>query len=277
MRTLRRAALFAASLMLFGAAAGAATETFEKAYSLEGVDRVRVENVNGRVDVTAWSRNYIRVTAVKSGSPSALENTLIRVTQPGSEIRIETHALRQENLLSCLFGFGRNRLAKVEYEILMPATTAARVETVNGSVHVDGRRSETHAETVNGSLDLRHIAGVLHAETVNGRISLERDGDGEDTSLESVNGSIDVEFPANASFRYRLSSINGRLEAADREARGHAFVGRRLEGEVNGGRTSLRAQTVNGSIRIVLAGGAPAPAPAPADTGASHEPDGSSD
>jgi hypothetical protein len=269
MKPLRRAALFAASLALFAAAAGAATETFEKAYSLEGVDRVKLENVNGRVDLTAWDRSYVRVSAVKSGTPAALENTIIRVTQPGSVIRIETVALRHEHLFSFLFG--RSRLAKVEYQIQMPAATVADVETVNGSIHVDGRRAETRAQTVNGSLDLRHIQGTLRAETVNGRISLEREGDAGETSLETVNGSIEAEFPANASLRYRLSSINGRLEAGDREARGHAFGGRRLEGELNGGRAAVRAETVNGSIRIVLAGGAPAPAPAPADAGASHD------
>jgi hypothetical protein len=33
----------------------------------------------------------------------------------------------------------------------------------------------------------------------------------------------------------------------------------------------VRAETVNGSIRIVLAGGPPAPAPAPADAGEGHD------
>jgi len=261
MKSLRRTAVFAAALVAFAAAARGATETFEKAYSLQGVDRVRVENVNGRVDLTAWDRDYVRVTAVKSGTPSALENTLIRVTQPGAEIKIETVALRHEHLFSFLFG--RNRLAKVEYQIFLPATTAVRLETVNGSVDVDGRQAETRAETVNGSVHLRGIRGVVHAETVNGRISLEREGDAQDTFLETVNGSIEAEFPAVASIRYHLSSINGRLEAGDREARGHAFGGRKLEGEFNGGRFEVKAETVNGSVRIVLAGSPPASVPAP--------------
>jgi hypothetical protein len=260
MKSLRRTAVFAAALVAFAAAARGATETIEKAYSLQGVDRVRVENVNGRVDLTAWDRDYVRVTAVKSGTPSALENTLIRVTQPGAEIKIETVALRHEHLFSFLFG--RNRLAKVEYQILLPATTVVRLETVNGSVDVDGRQAETRAETVNGSVHLRGIRGVVHAETVNGRISLEREGDAQDTFLETVNGSIEAEFPAVASIRYHLSSINGRLEAGDREARGHAFGGRKLEGEFNGGRFEVKAETVNGSVRIVLAGSPPAPEPA---------------
>ena len=266
MRKPRHTALFAAGLVLAAAAAGAATDTFEKAYSLQGVDRVRVENVNGRVDLTAWDRDYVRVTAVKTGTPAALENTVIRVTQPGSEIKIETFALRHQHLFSFLFG--HNRLAKVEYRILLPAATPARVETVNGSVHVEGRTAETRAETVNGSVELRGIRGVLHAETVNGRISLERK-DSEDTYLETVNGSIEAELPGTASFRYRLSSVNGSMEVGERRSHAHAFGVKSFEGDVNGGKSLVKAGTVNGSIRIVLA--EPAGAPAPADSGPSHD------
>jgi hypothetical protein len=220
---------------------------------------VRLENVNGRVDLNAWDRNYVRVTAVKSGSPSALENTLIRITQPGSEIRIETVALHHEHLFSFLFG--GSRLAKVEYTILLPAATPARVETVNGSVHVQGRRADTRAETVNGSIDLRGITGVLHAETVNGRIALTRD-DSEDTYLETVNGSIEAELPGTAALRYRHSSVNGSMEVGERRSRAHAIGVKSFDGDVNGGKSLVKAGTVNGSIRIVLTEPPGAPAPA---------------
>jgi len=259
MNAIRRTALSALVFAAFSASAGAASETFEKAYSLDGVDRIRVENINGRVELTAWDRNYVRVTAVKSGSPSAMENTLIRITQPGSEIRVETVALHHEHLFSFLFG--GSRLAKVEYAILLPAATPARVETVNGSVHVQGRRADTRAETVNGSLELRGIAGVLHAEAVNGRIALSRD-DSDDTYLETVNGSIEAELPGTASFRYRLSAVNGSMEVGERRSRSHAIGIKSFEGDVNGGKSLVKAGTVNGSIRIVLTESPGAPAPA---------------
>jgi len=243
-------------------AAWADSDTFEKAYSLEGVNRVRVENVNGSVELKTWERNYIRVTAVKSGTAWALENTVVRVTQPGSEIRIQTISLHSPHLFSFLFG--GHRLAKVEYELLAPAGTPMSIETVNGGVRVEGRRAELRAETVNGNVDLREIkGGPVRAETVNGRITLACESEAEDTRLETVNGSIEASFPAASSIRYRLSSINGRLEAGDREAQGHTFGGRKLEGEFNGGRALVHAETVNGGIRIMLTR-APAPAPSPA-------------
>lgn len=261
MRSLRRTAFFAAAALLLAGAAVAGTETFEKAYSLQGVDRFRLENVNGRVEITAWDRDYVRVTAVKSGTSWAVENTVIRITQPGSEIRVETVPLHRQHFFSFLFG--GHRIAKVEYTILLPATIPVRVETVNGSVHVEGRRADTRAETVNGSLELRKIQGVLHGETVNGHISLARE-DCEDTDLETVNGSIEADLPGTASFRYRLSSVNGSMEVGERRSHAHALGIKSFEGDVNGGKALVKAGTVNGSIRIHLgeAPGAPAPAPA---------------
>ena len=251
-------------------AARADSEKFEKAYSLEGVSRVRLENINGSVELRTWDRNYIRVSAVKSGTSWAMSNTNIRITQPGPEIRIETVAVRSQHLFSFLFG--GHRVARVEYELLAPAGTPVRLETVNGAVRVEGRSAEVRAETVNGSLDLREIRGPVHGETVNGRITLACEGDAEETHLETVNGSIEASFPAASSIRYRLSSINGRLEAGDRESRGHGFGGKKLEGEFNGGRAMVHAETVNGGIRIVLAGG-PAPAPSPAAPAPSKDSD----
>jgi hypothetical protein len=268
---------FAMALAAAASTAWAGSDTFEKAYSLDGVTRVRVENVNGSVELKTWDRNYIRVTAVKSGTTRALENTLVRVTQPGSEIRIETISLHPDHLFSFLFG--GHRRAKVEYELLAPVGTPMRLETVNGAVRVEGRSGDLSAETVNGNVDLRDIrGGSVRAETVNGRITLAREAQAEETHLETVNGSIEASFPADSSIRYRLSSINGRLEAGDREARGHSFGGRKLEGEFNGGRAMVHAETVNGGIRIVLTGAsapAPSPAAAPAPSKSSDDSDDS--
>ena len=235
------------------AAVSAATDTFEKAYSLDGVSKVRLENVNGGVNVRSWDRNYVRVTATKTGSPASLEHTIIRVTQPGGQIRIETISTRKHHIF--LFFFPSERLARVDYELLMPATTPIKLETVNGTISIGSRRGEIHAETVNGGIDMRGIDAVVSAETVNGRIFLSQQSSRE-TKLETVNGSIEAEFPSDASLRYNLETINGAMEVGEKQSRGHALGIKSFEGEINGGRSLFKASTVNGSIRVRLEGGA---------------------
>ena len=246
-KTLAAALAFA----LAAAAASAATETFEKAYSLEGVSRVRLENVNGGISVRSWDRNYVRVTATKTGSSASLENTIIKVTQSSDEIRIETISARKHHFL--LFLFSSQRLARVEYELLLPATTPVKVETVNGSVSIASRTGDIRAETVNGGIDMRGVNAEVHAETVNGRIFVSQLTSRE-THLETVNGSIEAEFPTDASLSYKLETINGSMEVGERESHSHAFGMKSFEGEVNGGKTVFRASSVNGSIRVRLEG-----------------------
>ena len=63
--------LFAAAVLTAGQ-----EEVFEKAFSMEGVSRVTVENVNGRVEAIAWEKPYVKVRAVKNASGSGAEETL---------------------------------------------------------------------------------------------------------------------------------------------------------------------------------------------------------
>ncbi|MGH9443954.1 MAG: DUF4097 family beta strand repeat-containing protein [Thermoanaerobaculia bacterium] len=240
-----------ASLAVVAAASGA-TETFEKAYSLDGVSRVRLENVNGGINVRSWDRNYIRVTATKTGSQTSLDHTIIRVTQPGGEIRIETISTRKHHIF--FFLFSSERLARVEYELLLPTATPLKLETVNGSISIGARRGEIRAETVNGGIDMRGIDATVDAETVNGRIFVSQQTSRE-TKLETVNGSIEAEFPSDASLRYNLETINGSMEVGERRSHAHALGIKSFEGEINGGRALFKASSVNGSIRVRLEGG----------------------
>ena len=253
-RIVRNLTAAIAASFVAAAAVSAATETFEKAYSLEGVSRVRLENVNGGINVRSWDRNYIRVTATKTGSPASLSHTIIRATQPGSEIRIETVSTRRHHVF--FFLFSSERLARVEYELLLPATTPIKVETVNGSISIGARKGEIRAEAVNGGIDMRGVDAEVHAETVNGRIFVSQQTSRE-TTLETVNGSIEAEFPSDASLRYKLETINGSMEVGERRSHSkHALGMKSFEGEVNGGRALVKASSVNGSIHVRLEGGA---------------------
>ena len=62
-------------------------EVFEKAFSMEGVSRISVENVNGPIAAQAWDKPYMKVRAVKSasggGAGGALKQTEVRGRKGG--------------------------------------------------------------------------------------------------------------------------------------------------------------------------------------------------
>jgi hypothetical protein len=78
----------------------AETDKYEKAFELKGIDKIRVQNVNGTIRIATWDKDYVRVSAVKKArgarAAEALRNTEIRVSKKGSLLDIETILPRSE-------------------------------------------------------------------------------------------------------------------------------------------------------------------------------------
>ncbi len=249
---MRRALFALAALLTASVLSAAQEEVFEKAFSMEGVSRVSVQNVNGRIEAIAWDRPYLRVRAVKTAGGGEAEETLhlteIRVRKIGDEIRIETVNPRRHKLFGFL-DFGWHN-ARVEYELHFPAATAARLETTNGQVQASGFDSSLACDVVNGSIELTGCGGPVRAATVNGGLRIAFRGPLKKSQLETVNGSVEVAFDRASSVRYDLQTVNGRIEGdIDLSVEGKHGP-KEARGSYNGGSESLHCETVNGSIRL---------------------------
>lgn len=227
-------------------------EVFEKAFSMEGVSRISVENVNGRIEATAWEKPYFKVRAVKkaTGSRSAetLAQTEIRVRKIGEEIRLETINPRRHHLFGFL-DFGWHN-ARVDYELHFPPGTTVRMETTNGQVQGNGFDGSVSCDVVNGSIELTGVGGPVHAATVNGGLRIAFRGPLKKSQLETVNGSVEVAFDKSSSIRYDLQTVNGRIEGDIDLAVEGKHGPKEARGSYNGGIETLRCETINGSIRL---------------------------
>ncbi len=249
---MRRGVLALLLLVSAAAYAAAAEEVFQKAYSMEGVSRVSVENVNGRIEALAWDRPYLRVRAVKRARGSRAEETLrlieIRVRKRGAEITLETIHPRRRRLFSFMDFGGRS--AQVDYELHIPAGTETSLETCNGKVQAAGFKNSLAADTVNGSIELRDIAGPVRATTVNGSLRVAFRGSLKKSHLETVNGGVEVSFDRGSSVRYDLETVNGRIHGdIPLEVEGK-YGPKEAKGSYNDGSETLRCETVNGSIHL---------------------------
>lgn len=247
---MRRAALSTA-LLLAASSAFAGQDVFEKAFSLEGVSRISVENVNGRIEAIAWDRPYLRVRAVKSApgrSAEDLAQTEIRVRKTSDLIRIETINPRRHHLFGFL-DFGRLG-TRVDYELHFPAGTQARLETCNGKVLATGFGSALTCDAVNGSIEATDIDGPVKATTVNGSLRIAFRGPLKQSRLETVNGSVEVAFARNSSVNYHLETVNGRIEGDFALAVEGKHGPKEARGSYNGGAETLKCETINGSIRV---------------------------
>jgi hypothetical protein len=249
---MRKLALAAFLLLPAGALAASQEDVFDKAFSMEGVSRISVQNVNGRIKATAWDRPYLKVRAVKTASGGEAEETLrlteIRVRKIGEEIRLETVNPRRHKLFGFL-DFGWHN-ARVDYELHFPAGTAARLETCNGQVQATGFENSIACDVVNGSIELTGVGGPVRATTVNGGLRIAFRGPLKKSELETVNGSVEVAFDRASSVRYDLQTVNGRIEGDFELAVEGKHGPKEARGSYNGGSESLHCETVNGSIRL---------------------------
>jgi hypothetical protein len=233
-------------------------ERFEKTYDGAGIDRLRLQNVNGPVRVGTWEKPHLRVTAVKkakgSRAETVLAETVIRVTKQGSTIDVETILPRPARSWG-LFSWGGRSGAVVAYELLLPASLVVDVETVNGRVAAEGRLGALTLNTVNGSVRVEAQGGPLRVNTVNGSVEVAFDGPLQATALETVNGSVTVSCPADSSFRFDLQTVNGRIRSDFPEVTVEGKWGpKEARGTVADGKVRLAVETVNGEVRIVATG-----------------------
>ena len=249
-----RKALLAAALIALArpALAGGKEEVFEKAYSMEGVTRISVENVNGEIEASGWDKPYLRLHALKRAEGGSAEETLrlteIRVKKVGDEIRIETVNPRRRRLFGFL-DFGSPN-AHVDYQLQIPAGTQVHFETCNGKLSASGFSGPLSGDAVNGSIDLADMQGPASASTVNGSVRLAFRGPLQKSRIETVNGSIDVAFAKTSSVKYELETVNGHIEGDfDIPVEGK-YGPKQARGSYNGGAQTLHCETVNGAIRL---------------------------
>jgi DUF4097 and DUF4098 domain-containing protein YvlB len=250
-----RKALLAAALLALAAPllAGSKEEVFEKTYSMEGVTRVSIENVNGHIEATASDKPVFKVRAVKRATGGRAEETLrlteIRVTKVGDEIRVETVNPKRRRLFGFLDFGGTN--AEVDYTLQIPARTEVRFETCKGRVLANGFLGSLSGDAVNGSIELADVDGPTSASTVNGSVRLSFKGPFKKSRVETVNGSIDIAFDKGSPISYELETVNGRIEGDFALAVEGKFGPKEARGKLNGGGEALRCETVNGTIRLL--------------------------
>ena len=263
-RRLTRGILAALSMVFLATsslhAEDATQERFEKKYDLAGIRKVRVQNVNGVIQIETGGDQLqvVAVKKVKSASDAdLLKETEIRVTKSGSTIEVETILPHRGRFFQWSF-FGRSSAADVAYQITLPASIALEAETVNGRVSAANRSGDLVLSTVNGGVRVDGHDGPLKVNTVNGSVEVSFAGPMRQASLETVNGSVTVSCARESSIRCTLQTTNGRIQSQFPEVTVEGKWGpKEARGAINGGRESLSVETVNGDVRLYVAEAVP--------------------
>ncbi len=238
--------ILAMLLLLCGSRCFAADQEFTQTYPLQAGGTFLLENVNGSVEVDGWNRDEVEVHAVKvakTGSPDL------------SQVQIDVESEPSRLLVHTRYPQGEGAEVAVEYHIYVPSRILlSNVETVNGSVLVNGIDGRGDLHSVNGNVEVLKSAGRFSAKTTNGNVRLELSelGDGAPMNVETVNGSVVLGLPVSARANLRVLNLNGDFSSelpvtsATTSAGARAFRGKLGLG---GGEISVR--TINGTIRLI--------------------------
>ena len=238
-----------ASTLLVAALPAMAVQDIDRSQATGPTPVVEVNNVQGKVTVTAWDRNEVKLTGTIENDDHKLEFT-------GDTGRV-TIAVRPE---SKRYSYGRDDDAILELRV--PGGTVLRVQTVSADIVATGVRGEQRLEAVSGDvttdlfdqpLDVRSVsgdvdvrgsggAGKVYAESTSGNVKAR--GLGGSLEARSVSGDLDLELGVTP--EVRLETVSGNLGARLTLAEGGRVDARSVSGDV----TLSFGKPVNGEFDI---------------------------
>ena len=268
MHRMLMASIMAAALIALAAPAHAQRDydrnssydsSFTSAHAIAAGGTIRVQNLNGSINVVASDNGSTTISAVKQwrrGDPS-----MVRIlVEPGNK-GVTVCALWNDEK-SCddherytHHDYDENRHNDVSVRFTVHVAKGVKVElnTVNGSVDVQGATTSVDAETVNGRVEIATLGGPVSARTVNGDVRASITHlvkSSEPLALETVNGSVQLEAPGDLSADVDAETTNGGIETDFPLTISKGLIGRHVHGTVGQGGRQLQLHTTNGSVKL---------------------------
>ncbi len=208
----------------------------------------RIENINGEVEITAWDKNEIKVTAmITADNQEERERIIIDMDANARGVSVETRYKKS--------GWGNNNSGSVDYRVQVPVNTRlTSVDLVNGSLSIEGVRGEMNVDLVNGSITATGLASDSEINSVNGSIDVTYESissELREISIDTVNGRIELNVPENINAEVDIETMHGSIRndfglSSDK----NMFSGRHLNGTIGSGDISISIESVNGGVRL---------------------------
>ncbi len=223
---------------------------------------VYLHNINGSVTFEQGTGRTVEVVAEKRWRRGNPEDVRIEARQTGSgNGDIVICALWNDRATCDEEGYhnnrdndrewNRNNDVSVHFTVRIPANARVDASTVNGGMTVDGTSGDIDARTVNGDVEARSTAGRVEATTVNGSVTVRTTATNtSDLEYSTVNGSVTIELAENTNANVNLSTVNGRIQTDFPLTLEGQINPRRIRAKIGNGGPTIRASTVNGSIRL---------------------------
>jgi hypothetical protein len=231
--------------------------SFTTKQSIAAGGTIRVENLNGSIDVEASDNGTTTVSAVKRwrrGDPARVRI----LVEPGKDGA--TVCALWDDERSCDDHPSHNsghhddhNDVSVQFTVRVAKGVKVDLNTVNGSVDVSGATAAVDAETVNGRVEVATLGGPVSAKTVNGSVHATIEHlikSNEPLELETVNGSVQLEAPSDLSADVDAETTNGGIQSDFPLTISSGMIGKHIHGTVGQGGRRVELHTTNGSVKL---------------------------
>lgn len=224
-------------------------DEIEKEFSVSAGSHFSLDNINGSVNINAWDKQVITVTAlIKADDQESRDRISIDMQQNGSEVTVETHYKKNSS-------WGNDSSGSVSYTINVPKDVSlAAINLVNGSLAIKNVEGKIKAELVNGSIKAKGLMSNSEINSVNGSIKVsynKQASNFDKIDLQTVNGSIKLLLPKTVSASIEAETTHGSIKNnLGLSAEKGFFSGKSLSGTVGSGDAKISLESVNGSIKI---------------------------
>jgi len=255
------------------------TKHFEKTINFQSNGNIFVSNVNGKIEVTSWDKETIRIEAEikvnthnRREAEEILERVKILIDRQGEKITIKPdypHKERESGFWDWLLGSYKTTPI-VDFTIKVPQKSnldlkstngnvfaaeikgAVTLATVNGGIEAETINGSANANTTNGGIKINDLNGSLNTHTTNGSITAIFSGFDTNNNIDmsTTNGSIKLTLPSNIKADVTASTVNGSIHTDFALTVKGKIMKKRINGEINGGGGLIDLSTVNGSIKI---------------------------
>lgn len=253
----------AAFLGLDARAAEAAPRTgtpFSWSGTLAAGKRVSIHGVSGSVRARPATGRTVEVSATKSSNRCDPERARVEVVAHADGVTFCVVSLDKNGRAreSCTADGIRSRHwdfdddeINFDFEVSIPAGVDFEVDWVNGEVTAEQLDGDLDLETVNGDV-VFSTKRTARAETVNGSIqgSIGSPSWTGTLAFESVNGDVQLNLPRSLRASIRAETVHGEIESDFPGNLEGDWGPQSFRGEIGGGGSRLRIETVNGSVRL---------------------------
>lgn len=166
--------------------------TIQETYRVDKTGSLIVENVQGKVNVSAWAKNEVSIHEIrkmdiytKSEAEAAMEDKT-GYSRQGNTIHIEGSEFSRDWIHS-------------SFDIQVPAGFDCTIKTRGGETSIEGVDGNVSVSTGGGEIELRNLGGVVTARTGGGEVMIENvrnkvdvsTGGGE-VDIRGAKGQVDV-------------------------------------------------------------------------------------